>query len=218
MNSMPPVVNEADWLAALGQLREREKQATRALDALAAERRRLPMVRFAGVHRFEGPQGQVGLAELFEGRRQLVVYHFMEPGENFCVGCSGFADNIGRLEHLHARDTALALVTPAPYERLAAYRERMGWQVPWYAALGHDFNEACGLTGGFGLSVFLRDGDAVYRSYFTTARGVDRLRLDFNLLDLTPYGRQESWEDSPAGWPQTEPYRWWRRHDEYGAG
>lgn len=218
MNGMPPVVPPQDWQAALDRLRGREKDATRALDALAAERRRLPMVRFDGDYRFEGAAGEVGLADLFEGRRQLVVYHFMPPGEAFCVGCSGFADNIGRLEHLHARGTSLALVTPAPYGRLAAYRERMGWQVPWYAALGTAFNEACGLGGGFGLSVFLRDGGAVYRSYFTAARGVDRLRLDFNLLDLTPYGRQETWEDSPAGWPQDEPYRWWRRHDEYGAG
>ena len=217
MNGMPPVASPEDWQAARHRLRVREKEATRALDALAAERRRLPMVRFAGGDRFEGPTGELGLADLFEVRRQLVVYHFMPPGEDFCVGCSGFADNIGRLEHLHARDTTLALVTPAPYERLAAYRARMGWQVPWYAALGPAFNEACGLGGGgFGLSVFLREGEVVYRSYFTDARGVDRLRLDFNLLDLTPFGRQESWEDSPSGWPQTEPYRWWRRHDEYG--
>jgi predicted dithiol-disulfide oxidoreductase (DUF899 family) len=218
MNAIPPVVSPDDWQAALDRLRLREKEATRALDALAAERRRLPMVRFADDHRFEGAAGEVGLAELFEGRRQLVIYHFMPPGESFCVGCSGFVDNIGRLEHLHARGTSLALVTPAPYARLAAYRERMGWQVPWYAAQGGAFNQACGLDGGFGLSVFLREGDAVYRSYFTTARGVDRLRLDFNLLDLTPYGRQERWEDSPAGWPQEEPYRWWRRHDEYAPG
>ena len=216
MNDMPPVASPEDWQAALDRLRAREKEATRALDALAAERRRLPMVRFDGDYHFEGPAGELGLADLFEGRRQLVVYHFMPPGEDFCVGCSGFADNIGRLEHLHARDTTLALVTPAPYARLAAYRARMGWQVPWYAALGAAFNEACGLGGGgFGLSVFLREGEVVYRSYFTHARGVDRLRLDFNLLDLTPFGRQESWEDSPTGWPQTEPYRWWRRHDEY---
>lgn len=215
MNSLPPVVSPQDWQASLERLRAREKAATRALDALAAERRRLPMVRFEGDHRFEGAAGEAGLVDLFEGRRQLVVYHFMTPGEGFCVGCSSFADNIGRLEHLHARDTSLALVTAAPYERLAAYRRRMGWQVPWYAALGGAFSEACGVGTGFGLSVFLRDCEAVYRTYFTTARGVDRLRLDFNLLDLTPYGRQEAWEDSPVGWPQTEPYRWWRRHDEY---
>lgn len=214
----PPVVEASDWQAELDRLRAREKEATRALDALAAARRRLPMVRFGGDYRFEGGHGEVGLADLFEGRRQLVVYHFMTPGEDFCVGCSGFADNIGRLEHLHARDTTLALVTAAAFPRLAAYRARMGWTVPWYAALGDGFNAACGLDGGFGLSVFLRDGDAVYRSYFTAARGVDRLRMDFNLLDLTPFGRQESWEDSPGGWPQTEPYRWWRRHDEYGRG
>jgi predicted dithiol-disulfide oxidoreductase (DUF899 family) len=212
----PHVVEAPDWQAELDRLRVREKEATRALDALAAARRRLPMVRFGGDHRFEGERGEVGLADLFEGRRQLVVYHFMPPGEDFCVGCSGFADNIGRLEHLHARDTTLALVTATDFPRLAAYRARMGWTVPWYAALGGGFDAACGLDGGFGLSVFLRDGDAVYRSYFTSARGVDRLRMDFSLLDLTPFGRQESWEDSPEGWPQTEPYRWWRRHDEYG--
>lgn len=216
MMRFPAVVPELAWQAELNRLRAREKEATRALDALAAQRRRLPVVRFNGDYRFEGEAGPAGLADLFEGRRQLVVYHFMEPGDDFCVGCSGFADNIGRLEHLHARDTSLALVTQAPFARLAAYRARMGWQVPWYAAVGGDFNAACGVREGFGLSVFLREGSDVYRSYFTSARGVDRLRMDFNLLDLTPLGRQETWEDSPQGWPQTEPYRWWRRHDEYG--
>jgi len=216
--SIPPVVSPQAWQAALEQLRIKEKEATRALDALAAERRRLPVVRLGGDYRFEGPHGRVRLPDLFEGRRQLVVYHFMTPADDFCVGCSGFVDNIGRLEHLHARDTSLALVTQAPFARLAAYRERMGWQVPWYAALGPDFSTDCGVQSGFGLSVMLREGEDVYRSYFTSARGVDRLRLDFNLLDLTPLGRQERWEASPAGWPQSEPYRWWRRHDEYGAG
>jgi predicted dithiol-disulfide oxidoreductase (DUF899 family) len=215
---LPDVVSPQDWQAALDHLREREKAMTRAQDALAAERRRLPVVRFDGDYRFESGQGEVSLVGLFEGRRQLVVYHFMPPHEDFCVGCSGFADNIGRLEHLHARDTTLALVATADPRRLAAYRDRMGWQVPWYAALGPAFDAACGVGTGFGLSVFLRDGMDVYRSYFTTARGVDRLRLDFSLLDLTPLGRQERWEDSPPGWPQTEPYRWWRRHDEYGTG
>jgi predicted dithiol-disulfide oxidoreductase (DUF899 family) len=170
---------------------------------------------------FEGPDGQATLLDLFDGRRQLIVYHFMfGPGSDPCTGCSSFTDNIGHLAHLHARDTSLVLVSRAPQAEIRAYRQRMGWCVPWFSSFGSDFNEDLGVTTDegetFGLSVFLRAGDRVYRTYFTAARGVDRLRIDFNLLDLTPLGRQEDWEDSPDGWPQTPPYVWWRKHDEYG--
>lgn len=217
--SLPPIVSAEEWQAARDALLRKEKEATRALDALAAERRRLPMVAFDKEYVFEGVNGKARLLDLFEGRRQLVVYHFMmTPGsDHYCLGCSSFTDNIGNLAHLHARDTTMVLASPAPLAQIQAYRARMGWQVPWYSSQHTDFNADCGVGGGFALSVFLRDGDRVFRSYFTFARGVDRLRLDFNLLDLTPFGRQETWEDSPEGWPQTQTHAWIRLHDEYDA-
>ncbi|HEY2204292.1 MAG TPA: DUF899 domain-containing protein [Pseudonocardia sp.] len=217
----PAVVTAQEWQAARDALLVTEKQHTRALDALAAERRRLPMVRLEKDYRFTAPDGAtVGLAGLFDGRRQLVVYHFMqEPGQDRpCGGCSSFTDNIARQEHLNARDTRLVLVARAPQEEIAPVRERMGWTVPWYSSYGSDFNDDMGLRG-FGLSVFLRDdssgADEVFRTYHTDGRGVDRLRLDFNLLDLTPYGRQEQWEDSPEGWPQDPTMTWLRSRGEY---
>jgi predicted dithiol-disulfide oxidoreductase (DUF899 family) len=218
--AFPTVVSEAEWRAARDELLVKEKEATRALDALAAERRRLPIVRIEKDYEFEGPDGTVRLVELFEGRRQLIVYHFMfGPGGDPCTGCSSFADNLADLSHLHARDTAFVLISRTPYAEIRAFKERMGWTVPWVSSFGSDFNYDFGVTIAegerFALSVFLRDGDSVYRSYVTSSRGVDRLRLDFNLLDLTPFGRQEQWEDSPEGWPQTEAYTWWRKHDEY---
>jgi predicted dithiol-disulfide oxidoreductase (DUF899 family) len=218
---LPEIVTADVWQAARGELLAKEKAATRALDALAAERRRLPMVAIDAGYRFEAPDGAtVALADLFEGRRQLVVYHFMlAPGGEPCTGCASFTDNVGHLAHLHARDTSFALISRAPQAEIGPLRRRMGWELPWYSSAGSDFNADLGLTTDrgetFGLSVFLRDGDDVYRTYFTDARGVDRLRIDFNLLDLTPFGRQEAWEDSPDGRPQTPPYAWWRLHDEY---
>jgi predicted dithiol-disulfide oxidoreductase (DUF899 family) len=219
--SRPQIVSETEWLAARDELLVKEKEATRALDRLAAQRRRQPMVRVEKEYTFDGPDGTASLVDLFDGRRQLVVYHFMfAPGETEpCPGCSSFTDNVGRLEHLHARGTSFALVSRAPLAELEAYKRRMEWKVPWYASFGSEFNYDFGVSSErgetFGLSVFLRDGDEVFRTYFTNARGVDRLRFDFNVLDLTPFGRQEEWEDSPDGWPQTQPYTWWRRHDEY---
>jgi predicted dithiol-disulfide oxidoreductase (DUF899 family) len=142
-------------------------------------------------------------------------------GDHLCKGCSSFTDNVGHLAHLHARDTSFALVSRAPLSEIQATKQRMGWTVPWVSSFGSTFNEDLGLTrrgeDSFGLSVLLRDGDRIFRTYFTSARGVDRLRFDFNLLDLTPLGRQEDWEDSPEGWPQSPPYTWWRLHDEYEA-
>jgi predicted dithiol-disulfide oxidoreductase (DUF899 family) len=219
----PQIVTMDEWQVARAALLAHEKAATRTLDALAAERRRLPMVRIEQRYVFDGPDGPVRFPELFEGRTQLVVYHFMfAPGEEHpCAGCSTFTDNVGDLTHLNQRDTTFALMSLAPRAELEAFEERMGWDLIWYSSFGSSFNRDLGLTTErgetFGLHVYLRDGDDVFLTYRTAARGVDRLRLDFNLLDLTPYGRQETWEDSPEGWPQTPPYRWWRRHDEYGA-
>lgn len=214
----PQVVSAEEWQVARDALLVKEKEHTRALDALAAERRRLPMVRLDPGYRFTAPDGaEVGLSGLFDGKRQLVVYHFMlRPEQDFlCDGCCSFTDNLADQVHLNARDTRLILLCRAPQAEIAPIRERMGWTVPWYSSHGSTFEDDLGVTRGFGLSVLLRDGDEVFRTYFTTSRGVDRLRMDFNLLDLTPYGRQETWEDSPAGWPQDPTMSWLRLRDEY---
>ena len=215
----PPVVSTKEWEAARAELLVKEKELTRALDALAAERRRLPMVALdTQRYSFTAPDGeQVGLTGLFDGHRQLVVYHFMlEPGQDWmCGGCCSLTDNLAQEQwHLNARDTRLILMARAPQAEIEAVRRRFGWSLPFYSSHGSEFNDDLGLTY-FGLSVLLRDGDQVFRTYFTTARGVDRLRTDFNLLDLTPYGRQEAWEDSPQGWPQDPTMSWIRLHDEY---
>ena len=216
--NLPQVVSPEEWDAARQKLLAKEKEATRARDALAAERRRLPMVEFASGYRFEGPAGTATLLDLFEGRRQLIVYHFMfEPDSAPCEGCSFFTDQVGHLAHLYARDTSFALATRAPVEQIEAHRRRMGWSIPWYSTLDEEFNAACGIRGGFGLSVFLRDGERVFRTYFTSSRGVEALGSTWTFLDLTPLGRQENWEDSPEGYPQTPRYEWWRLHDEYDA-
>jgi len=218
--SRPPVVSEQEWHAAREALLTKEKERTRALDALAAVRRRLPMVRLdAGKYSFNAPDGSdASLPDLFAGHRQLVIYHFMlEPGQEWvCGGCATFTDNLDNQcgPHLSARDTRVILMARAPQADIEVVRRRFGWTVPWYSSYGTAFNDDMGLTA-FGLSVLLRDGDEVFRTYFTTARGVDRLRLDFNLLDLTPFGRQESWETSPEGWPQDQTMSWLRLRDEY---
>jgi predicted dithiol-disulfide oxidoreductase (DUF899 family) len=218
---LPPAVSPDDWQRARDELLAKEKEATRARDELAAERRRLPRVRFHNDYVFEGPDGEASLLDFFDGRRQLIVYHFMyhpgSPGwpDAGCDGCSMVVDHLGPPAHLNARDTSLVLVSDASIDKIEAYRQRMGWTVPWYSLAGNDFNADCGVTTEFGLSVFIREGDEIFRSYFTNARGVEPIVSTFTLLDLTPLGRQEEWEDSPPGYPQTPLYEWWRRHDEY---
>jgi predicted dithiol-disulfide oxidoreductase (DUF899 family) len=225
--ALPKIVSQKAWQAARKKLLAKEKAATRKRDALAAERRRQPMVEIKKDYVFEGPGGKKSLLDLFEGRRQLIVYHFMfaPPVGGWpnagCPGCSLVADQITHLSHLHARDTSFTMVSVAPLSNIERYKKRMGWTHPWYSSHGSDFNTDFGLTTGqgetFGLSVFLRDGDRVFRSYFTEGRGVETLGPVWTLLDLTPLGRQEEWEDSPEGWPQGPMYAWWRRHDEYGS-
>jgi predicted dithiol-disulfide oxidoreductase (DUF899 family) len=229
MMNIPPIVSASEWQAAREKLLVKEKEATRSRDTLAAERRRLPMVQIDKGYVFEGPDGKASLLDLFEGRRQLILYHFMfgPSRDEGCDGCSMFVDNIGHLAHLHARDTSFALVSRAPSAKIEPYKKRMGWTVPWYSSFDSDFNVDFGVSPesprpteyqdgeSFGLSVFFRDGDSVYRSYFTAGRGVEALGGNWTLLDLTPLGRQEEWEESPDGYPQTPPYQWWRRHDEY---
>ncbi|MEQ7049854.1 DUF899 domain-containing protein [Paenibacillaceae sp. P-4] len=180
ISSMPRIVSEEEWQIARQKLLVREKELTRELDALAAERRRLPMVRIEKDYVFEGSNGTASLLDLFEGRRQLIIYHFMmSPGSDHrCRGCSSFVDNIGHLSHLHARDTSFILVSPAPFTQIESFRKHMGWTIPWYSSNGDNFNFDCGAGKGFGLSIFLRNDDSVFRTYYTTARGVDRIRAD----------------------------------------
>lgn len=225
----PEVVSAEQWGAAREALLAEEKAHLRAGDALAARRRRLPMVEIEKDYAFEGPEGEASLLDLFEGRPQLIVYHFMfgPNSDAGCDGCSMFVDNLGHLAHLRARDTSFALVSRAPLAKLQAFRQRMGWDVPWYSSFGSDFNVDFGVGPeepqadrhqegeSFGLSVFLRDGDRVFRTYFTDRRGVEPLSSNWALLDLTPLGRQEKWEESPEGSPQSPAFGWWRLHDEY---
>jgi len=227
-------------------------------DALAAERRRMPMVRVEKKYLFDGPAGgsagrptkgptgKMSLADLFEGRRQLIVYHFMfdpdepppgkaAPWSEGCPGCSFLTDNLPHLSHLNARDTSLVLVSRARLPKIAAFQERMGWTAPWYSSFGSDFNYDFHVTidesvapveynyqdkaskGELpGLSVFLRDGDGIYHTYSTYARGLEAMVTTYHMLDMTPLGRQEEWEDSPAGWPRTaKAMDWVRHHDKY---
>jgi len=223
--TVPQVVSQAEWQVTCAKLLVKEKAATRARDALAAERRRLPMVKIDKNYVFEGSDGKATLQDLFDSRRQLILYHFMfAPGvdgwpDAGCPGCSFFVDQIGHPAHLNARDTSLVVVSRAQLPNIQRYKRRMGWTMPWFSSFGSDFNVDFGLSTDkgetFGLSVFLRDDETVYRTYFTTGRGVETLGPPWTFLDLTPLGRQEDWEDSPKGWPQTPPYEWWRRHDEY---
>lgn len=220
--TLPPVVPEQEWRAAHDALLAKEKAAMRAADALAAERRRQPAMAVEQEYRFEGPDGPATLLDLFEGRRQLITYSFMFGPEHPepCSGCSMFVDNVVRLEHLHARETTFAVVCAAAVADQQALRQRMRWDgIPWWSTAGNSFNPDFGVRGGFGLNVFLRDGERIVRTYFTTSRGVEAIGTVWSLLDRTPLGRRETWEESPE-WvarEQTPPYGWWQLHDEYGA-
>jgi len=226
-SALPAIVSLEEWQFAHQEFLKKEKQFTHTRDALAAQRRRLPMVRIEENYIFDAPDGKVSLWDLFDGRRQLLLYHFMfAPGVGgwptaACPGCSMFTDNIGQFTpiHLKARGVSLALVSRAPIENIEAYRKRMGWQHRWVSSEHNSFNTDFGISTPkgetHGLSVFLRDGDEIFRTYFTNSRGTEVIGNVWGFLDATPFGRQETWEDSPEGWPQTEPYQWWRRHDEY---
>ncbi len=235
----PQIVSQEEWLAKRKQLLQHEKELTKQHDRVAAERRRLPMVELDKEYVFDGPQGKRSLKDLFDGRRQLVVYHFMfDPAwDKGCPGCTGFVDSLGDLSMLNDRDTTFVLISRAPLPKLEAYKALQGWTIPWYSSFGTDFNydfhvtlnekvapieynyltkaelEARSGPGSFegvgeshGLSVFFRMGDVVYHTYSAYARGVESLTDAYSLLDVTPYGRQEDWEDSPPGWPQKPTY------------
>jgi predicted dithiol-disulfide oxidoreductase (DUF899 family) len=219
--NMPPIVSPEEWAAAREELLVKEKEVTRARDALAAERRRMPRMAVEKDYRFEGPDGPASLLDLFDGRRQLIVYRFFyEPGvkdfpEHGCPGCSFLADQVAHLAHLNARDTTLVFVSRAPQENIEQWKARMGWDMPWYT-ITDDFDVDFGVGEWHGTNAFIREGDDVFRTYFIDARGDEHMGSTWSYLDITALGRQEEWEDSPEGYPQTPPYQWWNLHDEYG--
>ena len=216
----PPIVSQQAWEAARCQLLAKEKALTRARDELAAERRRMPWLAVEKQYEFDGPKGKVNLLDLFDGRRQLILYRaFFEPGvhgwpEHACVGCSFVADQVADVAHLNARNTTLAFASRAPQADIERLKKRMGWKMPWYT-IKDSFDTDFGVHEWHGTNTFIRNGDKVFRTYFINNRGDEQMGSTWNYLDITALGRQESWEDSPEGYPQTEPYGWWNRHDEY---
>jgi len=220
--ALPEIVDADAWQAAHAALLTEEKALTKARDALAAKRRRMPMTRVKTDYRFDGPEGEVDLLGLFQGRRQLIVYRFFYAPDvvnwpdGACPGCSWLADSTTHAAHLAARDTTLMFVTAAPQNMVATYKQRMGWDVPFRTLVGDEFSRDFNVAEMFGFNVFIRDGADVYRTYFVNGRGGEAIGTMFSLLDLTPLGRQEEWEDSPPGRPQGKPYVWWRLHDSYG--
>src|ERR1700730_3738883 len=233
----PPIVSQNQWLAERKKLLAHEKELTKQYDRLNAERRRLPMVKIEKDYVFDGPDGKKNLKDLFDGRRQLIVYHFMfDPEwEKGCSGCTGYVDALGDLSMLKGLDATFAVVSRAPLAKLAAYKIEKGWSIPWFSSFGSDFNydfhvtldqniapveynyrdkaelEARKGPNGMegeehGLSVFFRLDEDVFHTYSAYARGTESLTNAYTLLDMTPYGRQQDFEDSPPGWPQKPTY------------
>jgi predicted dithiol-disulfide oxidoreductase (DUF899 family) len=207
VTNMPEVVSAERWQQDRDELLVLEKEATHTLDAIAARRRRLPMVKFDNnKYVFDTPSGPKSLIDLFEGRPQLVVYQFMDNGpDEFCPGCTHFTKSVVGLDSLASAGLSWATVSNMPLEQIEGYKAKMGWTMPFVSSHGTTFAADCG-ADYFMLSMFLRDGEDVYRTYSTTARGVDRVLFVNNILDLSAYGRQEDWEDSPPGWPQFPTY------------
>lgn len=226
----PPIVDAQRWQAAWAEMLVKEKEFTRARDALAAQRRRMPWTPVDTDYVFDGPDGEVGLLDLFAGRRQLIVYRaFFDPDlegwpQKGCVGCSLMADHVGNLAHLNARDTTLVYASRGDQADIARIKRRMGWDMPWYTIVAdrdRSFDVDFGVRDWHGTNAFIRmpgpTGDRVYRTYFVNDRGDEAFVTTWNLLDITALGRQETWEDSPPGYPQSAPYEWWCRHDEYAT-
>ena len=219
----PPIVSQAEWEEALASLRGQEETVATAMHELAAARKRMPMVRIDQGYRFEGSDGELSLVDLFDGRSQLVLYRFFfEEGvggwpDAGCVGCSSVADGIPTLGLLHARDITFAMAPPAPQANLRSYAERMGWtDIPWYTIRSDRFSPDFGVEEWFGLNVFLRDGDDVYRTYFLQhGPMVQTIGSVWSVMSLTPYGGQCDDEEVPDGWPQAPFSFWYRRHDEF---
>jgi predicted dithiol-disulfide oxidoreductase (DUF899 family) len=220
---MPPLVSPPEWEAAWLRLLAKEKELTRARDALAAERRRMPWLAVEKQYELDGPEGKASLLDLFEGRRQLIVYRaFFEPGvhgwpDHACVGCSLMADQVAHLSHLNARDTTLVYVSRAPQAAIARLKARMGWTIPWYT-ITDSFDADFGVAEWHGHNAFFRDGESVFRTYFINSRGDEAIGTTWSYLDMTALGRQETWEDSPRNYPQSRPYKWWNWHDSYVSG
>jgi predicted dithiol-disulfide oxidoreductase (DUF899 family) len=230
----PPIVSQAEWRKARLALLDHEKELTKHHDRVAAERRRLPMVKVEKTYSFDTPDGKKTLLDLFEGRRQLIVYHFMfgPDWQKGCPGCTQMGNSLGDLSPLDARDARFVMVSRAPLEKLLAYKAEKGWKLDWVSSYGSDFNydyhvtlddavrpreynyrsapeidQPRKVTGEeHGESVFLRIGDDVFHTYSAYARGTEGLMDAFGILDITPYGRQQDFEDSPAGWPQKPTY------------
>jgi predicted dithiol-disulfide oxidoreductase (DUF899 family) len=222
----PRIVSQDEWNAAREELLVEEKAMTRARDALAAKRRRMPWMAVEEEYSFDGPNGSVSLADLFEGRRQLIVYRaFYEPDittargpypERACVGCSMVADQVAHPAHLNARDTTLVFVSRAPQTYIQDLKQRMGWEpIPWYTIID-EFDSDFGVGDWHGTNAFIRHDGQIYRTYFIDSRGDEQMGSTWTYLDITALGRQEEWEDSPEGYPQTPPYQWWNYHDAYG--
>ncbi len=224
----PPIATSAEWLEVRKALLEQEKALTKQQDRISAARRRLPMVKVEKEYTFDGPAGEVSLLDLFEGRRQLIVYHFMfDPAwDKGCDGCTGYVNALVDLSMLNERDTTFVIISRAPLAKLEAYKALKGWNRPWYSSLGSDFNYDFHVTldeqvapveynyrskpgdkgEAPGTSVFFRIGDDIFHTYSAYARSTENLTDSYRLFDITPYGRQEDWEDSPAGWPQKPTY------------
>lgn len=209
-SSQPAIVDRAVFEAGISALRVREKAHVREGDAIAAARRRLPMVEVDATLELTGPDGPTTLLNAFEGRRQLLAYYFMwhagHPAPEQCEGCTWVTTQVTELSYLHSRDITYAVFAQGPYPESARYREFMGWEVPWYSALPSLDALLVGRHAGMmHIVCYLRDGDRVFETYWTTLRGVEAMDYSYALMDLTVYGRQEPWEDSPPGWPQTWP-------------
>jgi len=225
----PTVVSEQEWLAERKKLLALEKELTRQKDLVNSQRRRLPMVKVTKEYTFDGPEGKVRLLDLFDGKRQLIVHHFMfgPDWEAGCPGCTGHVNAIGDISSLEKLDTRYVIVSRAPLEKLETYKKLKGWSYPWYSSGEGDFNFDFdvsfkeGVTDaeynyaprgredegeGPGMSVFFRNGDDVFHTYSVYARGLEAITDSYDFLDLTPYGRQQEFEDSPAGWPQKPTY------------
>ena len=218
----PPIVSPDEWEAARQELLVKEKELTRVRNAMAAQRRRMPWMLVEKPYVFDGPNGRVSLLGLFEGRRQLVLYRaFFEPGvfgwpDNACRGCSFGADQVSHLSHLNARDTTFAYASPAPQADIARLKARMGWSMPWYT-ITDTFDVDFGVDQWYGYNAFICDGERVFRTYFISGREAEAMGTTWSFLDVTALGRQETWEDSPVGYPQTAPFEWLNWHDNYEA-
>lgn len=219
-NALPPVVDVETWQRQLDELRVREKAATRELDAIAAQRRRLPMVRMPD-YILEGENGKIQLTDIFDGKTQLIVYnHMWFPGKEWqCSGCTGFTSQYTRLHFLENYDARFVIVTQGPIDEALAYKRRVGNKMAWYSTANSPFGAdvGAGPGEGFAVNVFLRDGDTVYRTWHTNGRGTEQISHTFPLIDLLPYGRQEEWQDSPDGWPKSPAYSGWPESPDIAA-